>query len=229
MSEAVARAVGSAGPTVVTIAGKECSVRPLKLKELGEIERECVKQWKRSYLEDFQMGLEFFPGSHDDRSATMLAEIRKITPWDVKNLPAKYVSDPARIPVTEKLESWVRENFTDSFSDKKTDAEKTADESRKDELFVIQSLAARAYDNDLLSEDDFTDLAGAKPRLVRIGYVNWWITGTMAGRLEMVYTCFKHNDGVTRESINAEIGHNEAMMESLAAEIESLTAPQLGN
>ena len=44
MSEVMARAAGAGSPLTVEIGGKQCSVRPLTIRELTEVERDCVER-----------------------------------------------------------------------------------------------------------------------------------------------------------------------------------------
>ena len=228
MSEATARAVGSEGPTTITIAGRVCTTRPLKLKELGEIERECVKRWKRAYLETYAENVDLLPITDAERTQVIRAEMDKIAPWDAKNLPTRQVVDPAEMTATVKLAAWVRQNFRGNVPDDlPVDAPGAAERRERNEK-TIRELAALAVDSELLSAELYRELTGEALITHRVGYVNWWITGSMDGMLQMIYAAFKHN-GVTLDEVNAEVGSNEAMAAGLAREIEALTAPQLGN
>jgi hypothetical protein len=61
MSEKMARALGANGAMLVTIAGKECSVRPLGIVELAEVERDCVARYRRTDLETYASYLDRLP------------------------------------------------------------------------------------------------------------------------------------------------------------------------
>ena len=86
MSEDVARALG-AGGDITTIAGKECKVRPLSIRELTEVERECLKVYKRTFLETFHDNLDLLPD--DEAAGLMSRKLEEASAWDVGDLPSK--------------------------------------------------------------------------------------------------------------------------------------------
>jgi hypothetical protein len=52
MSEKVARALGAAGESM-SCNGKPCEIRPVGIKFLTEVQRECLKQFQRLFLENY--------------------------------------------------------------------------------------------------------------------------------------------------------------------------------
>lgn len=220
MSEDTARAVGAPSPTTVMIAGKECHPRPLNIKELGEIERECLKQYKRQYLETYKENADLLPEGEATR--LMVDKMDQVAKWGTHNLPLKDAYDPSRIRINDKLMAWVVENYDDYLSGQ----EKEEDEKKRKTM--AQRLIATALDNGTLSEDAYEDMAGRKVSKVQIGYVNWWITGAYDGMMELVYTSFKQY-GVTRDDVGEALARNPTMLVGLSREIESLSTPQMGN
>lgn len=220
MSEDVARAVSSNGVTTTIIAGKECTVRPLSLKELGELERQCLKQFKRTYLETYAENADLLPESM--RAGVVQAKIDETAKWDVKDLPLKLVYDPTKIRINDKVGVWAKEEYPGMVIDDKDDPEG----NKKTQL--IQRLVAAALDGGNLEEEEYREMTGFMPNRQKTGYVNWWITGSFDGMLEMIYIAFKHN-GVTRDDVSTAVGINQSLMVNLSREIEHLTAPQSGN
>lgn len=220
MSEDVTRAVGGNGAQRIVIAGVECTVRPLSLRELGEIERECLNQYRESKLEYLQRTAKYLP---DGEGAKLLRDkLEEMAAWDVKNLPLMTVYDPDRLVITDALRNWVREKIGDAVSE----IEAQADEKRRDRLF--KQVVATSLDSGELTAVDYTRLTNKPPVSLKTGYVNWWITGCFSGMLEMAYMAFRHN-GVTRDQVSEALGRNMSLMVQLSREIESLSAPQTGN
>lgn len=218
MAEDVTRAVGGAGAQKITIAGKDCTVRPLSLRELGEIERECLNQYRESKLEYLQRTAKYLP---DGEGAKLLREkLEEMAAWDVKNLPLMKVYDPDRLIVNPKLREWIVEHV----GSKEIEAE--SDEKKRDRL--LQRMTAAQLDMGALSEDEYKKLVGSPPISIKTGYVNWWITGSFSGMLELAYKAFQHN-GITREQVSEALGQNMSLLIQLSREIESLSAPQPGN
>ena len=220
MSEDTARAVGSAGTDKIIIAGKECTVRPLSLKELGEIERECLNQYRENILEYSARNAKFLP--EGEGSKLIREKMESMERWDVKDLPLSKVYDPDRMVVTEKLEEWLIENCSGTAPE----IEAQTDPAKKQ--LLLRRLTATMLEAGQLSGTEYEAFTGKLPAYIKTGYVNWWITGTFAGMLELAYKAFQHN-GVTRNDVSEALGRNMALMTRLAREIEALSAPQSGN
>lgn len=215
MSDDTARAVGANGAIEITIGGKLCTVRPLKIKELGEMERICLKQWKREIMETYTDNVDLLP--EEKRERLIVSKLDEISKLDVHDLPTRRVYDPFKIKVTPKLEDWTKQNYQ-SF----IELADGRDDSYKKRL--IQRIVTTALDKETLSEAACTELTGSQPVHVQVGYVNWWITATFEGQLEMIYMAFKHN-GVTRDDVCDALSDNPAVMIELSRELEHLTAP----
>ena len=106
MSDDTARAVGAGGSTV-EIAGKQCQVRPLSVKELLEVERECLKTYKRQHMESFAESVDLLP--EPEQIGAVRAELVKTSAWDKSNLPPKFGYDHSRIELTDGLRAWLVE------------------------------------------------------------------------------------------------------------------------
>lgn len=211
MPDDVARAVGANGLTIA-IAGKQCTVRPLGIRELTEVERDCLSRYKRQYLESFSANSDLLPAATRDR--ILEQKYDAANRWDIDDLPTKYAHDPKRVKVTEMLKTWLTENLSLA-----TDADDPQ----------VQRMAAVALDQELLNEDEYRKLTdGNAPPKLKVPYVNWWITGCFDGMITFVWICFKHN-GVTREQVVEELGGNMSMLVEVSREIERLSTPAVGN
>jgi hypothetical protein len=211
MSEEVARALSAASSTTITIAGKECVVRPLGIQELSEVERDCVKRYKRQYLETFSQNADLLPDGQG--MALLEKKIEEVSRWDVDDLPHKTAYDPSKIQLVDKLKDWVVESL--NISDTKDD----------DRLKV---LVAASMDRGTLSDDDYRRMVGNDPPKVNVDYVNWWVTGNYEGMITFVWVCFR-SQGVTREQIVESLRGDMSLLIDLTREIERLSAPQAGN
>ncbi len=182
MPEDVARAVGaSAGH--VTIAGKRRKLRPLTVRELAEVERECLKYYKREYLKCYSDNLDLVPNI--DREAEMLKKLEEAARWDVRDLPGREVCDPARIQLTPAL----REYTTDHLA---MDT-KTGD-------IMLRAAIAAAVDTKMLTDEEFEALAGCPCPRTKVGYVQWWITGCYEGIVALLAYCAE-DEGLSRTEL----------------------------
>lgn len=216
MSEDVARAVGSGGTDDdLIIAGKKCTPRPLSLKELGEIERECLKKYRRSYVETFSDNCDFL--SPPERDKLLQAKIEEAARWDISDLPIRESHSPESISISDGLVRWVIEKFPP-----------VGKLSKKKQTQVVRRIAATSLSNGALTSDVYKELTGVDSQPVRIGYANWWMTATYEGQIEVLFACFKHA-GVTRDEICAALNTNPDKLTDAAHEIERLTVPDLGN
>jgi hypothetical protein len=221
MADDVSRAVGAGSTETITIAGKECTVRPLTLRELGEIERDCLKRYKRQYLSTYSENVDLLEGNE----ATKLMEhkLEEVARWDISSLPLKYVYDPNRLNMNESLKKWAVDNLAIDTMDKDG---KEISKSILDK--VLKSNVATALDNQSLTDELYENLTGDAPRKMKVPYVNWWITGTFEGMITMMWQCFKRNN-VTREEVEEAIADNPGMLAQISREIEHLSSPAVGN
>lgn len=220
MADDTARAVGAGGQSV-TVNGKECRVRGLTIRELAEVERECLEAYKRSYLSTFAKNADLLPDNQG--YAILEAKMEKAARWDVNDLPIRYAYDPDRLQINGSLESWIKKNL--DYDDKDTKGKEIPEAIRRTRM---QRLTAAALDSEMLTSEDYTKMTGQEPKRTKVGYVNWWITGSFDGMLAMIWVCFQ-NQGVTKDELMDEIGRNPALMIQLSREIETLSAPAAGN
>jgi len=211
MSEDVARAVGAEGTTAVLIAGKECTPRPLSIRELTQVQRKCVEMYKENYLKDFAAGVKFLDNSQE----LMIAEARTVARWDVSDLPTKSVYEPSLIDLTDKLREHVQHLFR-------------ADDDIVQNDMRCRRLVAGALDREMISPDDYKRLTGQRVRMMKVPYDAWWTTGTVEGMVEISYQAFKQS-GVTREDIYNEMVENQTKMTEVSRQVENLSQPSLGN
>lgn len=216
MPDDVARAVAAGGRTI-TIAGKQCQVRPLGIRELTEVERDCLQRYKRQYLETFQANLDLLP--EEDRGRTMDRKMEEAARWDVDDLPSKWAYDPRTLKITAELISWLTENMGVKAPEK--------DKDENDQM--LRRTLATALDQGSLDENEYQKLSGGhKPIKAKVPYVNWWITGCFDGMISFIWTCFRR-DGITREQVVEELGGNMGLLSDVSREIEHLSAPAVGN
>ena len=216
MSEDVARAVGAEGPTSITIKGKECHPRPLTIKELTELERVCLREWKKEYLRTFSDNVDLLPAGEGQK--LLREKMEEVAKYDVSDLPPKHAFDPRALKINDKLIVWLKDHL--DFDDEGMDG---ALRNR-----AVRIMTATALESDMMSEQDYQKMVGVKPKKVQVGYANWWITATFEGMLSMIGLCFR-DQGVTKEEVFEAIGNNPTAMATLARDIEKLSAPKVGN
>ncbi len=214
MSEDVARAVGAKSPMEVKIAGKVCKVRPLGLRELTEIQMECLEWYKRQYIKTYVDSADMFPdGMEEARKAR-----EEAAKWDVDDLPRKSAYDPKTMVATDKLRRWVMAEY---------DLGKTRQDAKKVDEDKIKRMAVAALDRKSLSVEKYKELTGNDARSVPIAYDSWWVTGCMDGMVSFVHKCFEGT--VTRQEVLDEVSKNSSLMSEVQVEIERLSTPSMGN
>lgn len=216
MAEDTARAVGAGTLEPVTIAGKACKVRPLSIKELLEVERECLRRFRDRYMESFSESMKYLP--EGDRIRALREKIDEVAQWDTDDLPRKYVYDPKKIKITDKLREWLK---TSPLFDNPEEISNLTDK-------MFRNVIAAALDQGMLEDAEYKALSGYDAPKVKTGYANWWTSGTLEGMITMCWVCFKAN-GVTYDEVEADFLKNKAMLVHLSREIEHLTAPAAGN
>jgi hypothetical protein len=210
MSDDVARAVASGSPDGLTINGKPCSARPLSIREIGEIERDCLQQYRRRYLQAFADNVDLLPGGDD----LLLQKAEECARWDVDILPKKFVYDMSGIVITPKLKQWLVNNVGED-----------ADKYNKR---ALEKIVLNCLDKEALKPEQVKAMTGKTPRKIATGYVNWWITAEAEGMVSMIYHCVKHG-GITKEDVIEQFSNKDAQLAMLSRDIESMSTPQVGN
>lgn len=223
MPEDVARAVGAEAPDDdIVINGKICRMRPLGIKELCEVERECLKQYVRSYLEVYKNNLDLLPGV--DGQAFLQSKMEEVAKWDTNSLPLKLGCDARRVKVTPDAVAWVKANY--GVGDSPPGAETEGAEVRRiARENYFRRLISASVDNGMISAELYQTLTGEKAPLVKIPYVNWWITGCMDGMITFIWIAFRTSD-VTKDEVASALGNNPALLVHLSRELERLSAPK---
>jgi len=210
MGDATARALKAPSPMVVKFGDKECQVRPLGVQELTEAERECLKNYRRNYLETWVENADLL-----ENSEGMLQEKMELAArWDVDDLPKKTAYDPVSVEITERLKSFVGNYLSlelKSLSDKRT-----------------KQLTAGLLDQGSLTIQEYKELTDKNIRSVKIPYVNWWVTGSFDGMSTFIWLCFRKY-GVMKEEVLSKISKEPALLIELSREIERLSTPAVEN
>lgn len=206
MSEDVARALGAGGEGL-SFNGKKAQIKPVGIKYLTEVQRECLRQFKRSYLETYKDNLDLLDMSIDD----LKSKADEVGRWALEDLPRKDSHDPKHLILTQQLKDWVNENVL----------EEPLDDDRK-----YKQVIASALDNGMLSDDLYFKATNEQPKKTQINYVSWWITATIEGMVEMAYASFR-DQGITKEDIYIELGNNFARLAEISRDIEQITSPQI--
>jgi len=213
MSEDVARIVGAPSPTTVTINGKACQLRPLSLVELTEVERECLRHYRKSYLECFADNAASLGEKGMDILERKMEEAAR---WGVEDLPFKDAFDSEKMVFNEKVLEWLKGKIEFDLSPTVKDYEKKC-----------KKVIAGLLDNKMLRVPEYEAMTGHTPKPVKILYANWWITGCMDGMITFVWVAYRSN-GVSREEVARELGHNPSLMIQLSQELERMSAPGNG-
>lgn len=220
MSDAMARALGAGAPGTVEIGGKICTIRPLGMRELTEIQREALDYYRKQYLRTFAMSLEFMPDKAIGQ-ALLEKKIEEAARWDIDNLPKKVAYDGSGVNLTEKLRDRICEVLEITTTD-------PSDKQHYVPVTKLGRMVAAALDQELLTAAEYTELTGSKPPAVKIPYDSWWITGCFEGMITFAWKCFAKN-GVTRDEVLDALGSNIGKLTDITRDIEKLSQPSVGN
>ena len=210
-SDRMARAVAASSPLAVDIGGKQCYARPLSLRELTEVERDCVDRFKSGYLRTFANNIHMIPEAL--RESMMREKFEQAARWDVDDLPVKFAYDSDQVILTNKLKAFIGKEFG---------LVKETDDAK------YKRIVAAALDQGTMTEEQYEKLTGKPIKKDKVPYVAWWITGSVDGQITFIWMAFKHG-GVTREQVADAMAENPALFLEMANEIERLSAPKLGN
>lgn len=210
MSDDIARAVGASSAETVTIAGKECRIRPLAVRELTEVERDCLERYKRSYLQTFASNANLLP--EEMRFPLIMEKMEEAARWDVDDLPPKFAYDGSKLKIISTIKALVQKHY----------GEKKIDDVR------LRNLLVTMLDEKTLSEEQYTEMTGHVPFKAKIPYVNWWITAAFEGMITLVWTCVRE-DGISREDVITDIGGNLSLLADTARIICNLSIPEAKN
>jgi len=226
MSDDVARAVGAGGKTI-TIAGKECKIRPLSILELTELERDCLEQYQDKYISTFDRNRKLFNrgenGESDNGNEFLMQKMEEVAKWDITDLPPKFVYDPDKLFVNSDLQLWLKNKIGYSTKGPKRDKLTEVELNTR-----LRALTADALDQNILTDEEYKEMSGKNPEKMKTGYVGWWTTGTMEGRISMLRICFK-DSGLSKEELSRAIVDDPESFSLASREIESLSVPAAGN
>jgi len=209
MSDDVARALGAGGGNPFQINGKDLTPKPLTIKQITELQRDCVSVYRMEYLGRVKESLHLM--DLDDRRAYYNNLVLETAKWDVDDLPKQEVYDTSDTKMTQELESWARNNLTGYTSDKP--------------LVTKQRYIAFALDSEQLTEAEYEKRTGEPIKKQNGSYISWWVTGTPEGMLSMVWHSIKEDGVCTRAELEDHITKNQGTFTEMTREIESLSAP----
>lgn len=217
MPEDVARALGAKGVNTIVIGGKECTPRPLQVRELAELQRICLEDYRRSFIKTYADNADLVGC---DRIELIERAMEKAGKFTLASLPSKKSYDPTRIALTQDIKDWALANLSEEVIQSRFGSGKLTDQA-------YCALVANALDEESLSEEEYTRLTGKPPKSVMTGYQDWW-GRTPSGIVITMWLCFR-DQGVSKEDVEAYF--NNGIMESIQTvrEIEALTIPQMGN
>lgn len=219
MAEDTARAIGVGSPESIKINGKDCYPSALTILDLGEIERECLSQYRRQWIQGYVEAAEFL-SDPEERKAYIAAKVEEAGKLELKSLPVKQVHETRQIELTNELRVWIEKNLS-GFLEDAIPSDPTYDQK-------LRNAAALALDQSILSPSEYEKLAKKPAKNTKVGYVNWWTTGHPDGMFTLICHAFRKYN-LSRQDIADAIGMNPGVMSRLAREIERLAAPEVGN
>lgn len=210
-NEDVARSLGAGGAEDFTINGKRINPRPLTLKEITELQRDCVSQYRMRHLTALKQSAELIYDTQREAREYLTEHALATANWDIDDLPYRDVYDTTETVLTDELEFWAVEKIP-GYDVKKSEKAK-------------RRFIAFALDAEILSDADYLRLTGKPVNKIKTSYVNWWITATPEGMLSMVWHMIKGDGGFSKEELELALAEKQGLFAQMSRSIESLTTP----
>jgi len=211
MGEKEARALGSGSK--IAVEGVEYTLRPITVQHLCDLEREALQFYKRQNLSTLTANADLLGNKADELIRRKLEELAKLS---LDDLPRKTAYDVSRVPITDDLRKWAEEYRSEVGG---SDGELS--DAR------VRALVVTALDQERLTPDEVKKMTEKRPVQARVRYDQWWVTGCFEGMVSFILSSIRHDHpDVTKEQIRD--WPVSAIFES-AREVETITAPNLGN
>jgi len=171
---------------------KTYTLRPVRVRELLELEREALKSYKKEYLTTFKENSVVFDG---DKDKILRDEVARVGKWSLADLPQRDAFSLDSIEVSDKLINWTIETCGIDFSEEQGESgESESGESEKASKatstliseIAIRALLITSLDNGGISSQEVYDLTGKRPLRGKVRYDQWWVTGTIDGMVAYV-------------------------------------------
>jgi len=218
MSDAEARALGSGN--LITVMNKETgveeefSLRPIDVLHLCDLEKEALSYYRRTYLQTFQENADLLG---EQAKEILVEEMRQAGRWDLDDLPKKTAFDCLHVPVTPKLKAWVKVFHEESGG-------KTEDELTDK---MVKVLLTTALDQERIATKLVKHMTGRMPRMAKVRYDQWWVTGAMEGMVAFIYHSIRiDHPEMTKEKVRA--WPIPSLFEG-SRKVESITSPAIKN
>ena len=212
MSERESRAMGAG--TAITVDGKEYTLRPVTVQHLCDLEREALRYYRRQVLQTYRDNADLLGDRADELIAKKFEEVSSLS---LDDLPKKTAHDASKLPMTDVAKQWAEE-FRQEIG---------GDQSEELDEGKVRVLIVTALDQERITAKHVQKMTGRRPALAKVRYDQWWITGCFEGMVSFIHSSVKQDHPeVTKRDIGT--WPISAIFES-AREVESITAPNLGN
>jgi hypothetical protein len=198
-----ARALAAGG--TVTVEDKEYKLRPVRARQLTELERESLKYYKRQYLETFTDNADLLGDSID-----LSAKVDEVAKWTLDDLPQKIVHDARNVPVTKKMEKWIVEKYGE----------------KPDGDAAYKAVVTTALDSGDITVEKVKELTGAIPRMGKARFDQWWVTACVHGMISIIRASL---NGHAKDEVEGVDDWPLLKVTEAARIVESLTSADLGN
>lgn len=207
MSDTEARVLGAGQK--IEVNGKTYTLRPVVVRLLCELERSALHEYKRDFLESYSRNLDLLPPG--DREAILRSKFEEVARWTVTELPQKTSYGVQGIPVTPELRTKLLEIY--------------GEVPEKDN--GVRAMLSLSLEAGTLKMEDAHKLTGVWPKVGKIRYDQWWVTGTISGMVEFTLSSVRRE----HPEMTAEMIKDWPVPKLVEASriVESLSAADLGN
>lgn len=208
MGDKEARALGAG--EIVSVEGREYRISPLNARQLQEVQRAALKNYKQQCLQVYLDNRDALPEGVLER------KLEEVSKWDIDSLPSKISYDCDNVPVNGA----VSELLNSVYNGMNLDFSVTTEIEKR-------ALLARALNKGDLTADKVEQTTGQRPGISHTPYDFWWIsTSYDAMALFVAYAIIPNHPEVTKSQIS-----NWPITElaKIATTVKEITEPALGN
>lgn len=218
---------------------KTYKFRPVRVRELLELERKALRAYKREYLTTFKDNADLFG---DSSERVLRDEMSRVAKWTLEDLPqidAYTITE--QIKITPEVLQWGIENsgidFTEEFGlpldseeiEDKTEAELQEYRQIMNEI-ALRALMVAALDRGDISPEEVFKLTGIRPIHGKVRYDQWWVTGPIDGMVALIWEGLRQD--YSEKEVNEEHVLNTwsyAKIVEASRLVDKLTQASLGN
>ena len=186
-------------------------LRPVRVRELLELERASLKVYKREYLQTFRDNLDLLDDTQEAKTQ-LITKMDQVGKWGLDDLPQKNAYAVNYVAVTDSLRSWVESQYG----------------ILPETELGVKAVILNALDSGVITSEKVHELTDTYPMRGQVRYDQWWVTGSLEGMIAFVFASVKQcHTEMTPQHIEEKWPYVKIVEASRL--VEDLTAASVGN